>query len=183
MISVVTPWRTLLSALGLIGRVKSEWVLMSIKPGVTASPAASMTLAAPCRQRPPERRDPPVANHDVADLARPPAAVDRRARRGSGCRSVMICAPRAPSDRSSRRRPASGVRRGVAGQQPAGDDVIGRPVDRFDADQARRSRKQNTEKLPLSGSPRTTAASWPAVMPAICNLRSAWSLQNHGTLS
>ena len=28
MISVVTPWRTLLSAFGLIGSVKSEWVLM-----------------------------------------------------------------------------------------------------------------------------------------------------------
>src|SRR5437016_2601370 len=40
MISVVTPWRTLLSALGLIGSVKSEWVLMSMKPGATAGPAA-----------------------------------------------------------------------------------------------------------------------------------------------
>ena len=47
MISVVTPWRTLLSAFGLIGKVKSEWVLMSIKPGVTASPSASITLAEP----------------------------------------------------------------------------------------------------------------------------------------
>src|ERR1700730_5137896 len=46
MISVVTPWRTLLSALGLIGSVKSEWVLMSMKPGATASPRASMTFAA-----------------------------------------------------------------------------------------------------------------------------------------
>src|SRR5579862_5303144 len=47
MISVVTPWRTLLSAFGLIGRVKSECVLMSIKPGATASPAASMIFRAP----------------------------------------------------------------------------------------------------------------------------------------
>ena len=48
MISVVTPWRTLLSAFGLIGSVKSEWVLMSMKPGVTASPLAStMVLASP----------------------------------------------------------------------------------------------------------------------------------------
>ena len=46
MISVVTPWRTLLSALGLIGSVKSEWVLMSMKPGATARPAASMVFAA-----------------------------------------------------------------------------------------------------------------------------------------
>src|SRR5438045_2269522 len=48
MISVVTPWRTLLSALGLIGKVKSECVLMSMKPGVTARPSASITLVAPC---------------------------------------------------------------------------------------------------------------------------------------
>ena len=46
MISVVTPWRTLLSALGLIGSVKSEWVLMSMKPGATARPAASMIFSA-----------------------------------------------------------------------------------------------------------------------------------------
>src|SRR5258706_439600 len=46
MISVVTPWRTLLSALGLIGRVKSEWVLMSMKPGATVRPAASMIFSA-----------------------------------------------------------------------------------------------------------------------------------------
>src|SRR5580704_12135817 len=51
MISVVTPWRTLLSAFGLIGSVKSECVLMSIKPGATASPSASMIFRAasvPC---------------------------------------------------------------------------------------------------------------------------------------
>src|SRR5215212_711073 len=50
MISVVTPWRTLLSAFGLMGRVKSECVLMSIKPGATARPAASIVLfASPAR--------------------------------------------------------------------------------------------------------------------------------------
>ena len=50
---VVTPWRTLLSAQGLIGRVKSEWVLMSMKPGVTARPSASITLeAGPARRAP-----------------------------------------------------------------------------------------------------------------------------------
>src|SRR5580698_297011 len=46
MISVVTPWRTLLSAFGLIGSVKSEWVLMSMKPGATTRPDASMVLRA-----------------------------------------------------------------------------------------------------------------------------------------
>ena len=46
MISVVTPWRTLLSAFGLIGKVKSEWVLMSMKPGATARPGASMIFSA-----------------------------------------------------------------------------------------------------------------------------------------
>src|SRR5262245_56994246 len=46
MISVVTPCRTLLSAFGLIGSTKSEWVLMSMKPGVTARPSASMPLLA-----------------------------------------------------------------------------------------------------------------------------------------
>src|SRR5688572_12677716 len=46
MISVVTPWRTLLSAFGLIGNVKSECVLMSMKPGHTTSSEASMVFAA-----------------------------------------------------------------------------------------------------------------------------------------
>src|SRR6266851_3746227 len=53
MISVVTPWRTLLSAFGLIGRTKSEWVLMSMKPGVTVRPSATMTFfASPARDGP-----------------------------------------------------------------------------------------------------------------------------------
>ena len=46
MISVVTPWRTLLSAFGLIGSVKSEWVLMSMKPGVIVFPVQSTVRAA-----------------------------------------------------------------------------------------------------------------------------------------
>src|SRR5262249_10948450 len=53
MISVVTPWRTLLSAFGLIGRVKSEWVLMSMKPGATARPSASITRIAVAARRGP----------------------------------------------------------------------------------------------------------------------------------
>src|SRR5262245_995661 len=46
MISVVTPCRTLLSAFGLIGKTKSEWGLMSMNPGATTRPSASMTLFA-----------------------------------------------------------------------------------------------------------------------------------------
>src|SRR5258706_14999947 len=66
MISGVTPWRTLLSALGLIGNTKSEWVLMSIKPGVTASPPASTILAASGgRSRPIAAIWPPAIGRDL----------------------------------------------------------------------------------------------------------------------
>ena len=44
--SVVTPWRILHSAFGLSGRVKSEWVWMSMKPGATIMPSASITVSA-----------------------------------------------------------------------------------------------------------------------------------------
>ena len=47
--SVVTPWRTLLSASGFRGRVKSEWVWMSMKPGATICPEASISR---CASRP-----------------------------------------------------------------------------------------------------------------------------------
>src|SRR5580693_1197740 len=67
MISVVTPWRTLLSAFGLIGSVKSEWVFMSIKPGAIASPSASIVLSAePVRPGPTAAMRPPA-------MARSPA--------------------------------------------------------------------------------------------------------------
>src|SRR5579862_7694471 len=73
MISVVTPWRTLLSAFGLIGSVKSEWVLMSIKPGATASPAASMIFrAVPAMPRPiAAMRPPAMAKSSPAAAALP----------------------------------------------------------------------------------------------------------------
>src|SRR4029453_10424817 len=41
-ISVVTPCRTFDSARGFKGRVKSEWVWMSMKPGATTCPCAEM---------------------------------------------------------------------------------------------------------------------------------------------
>jgi hypothetical protein len=41
--SVVTPWWTMLSAVGVSGSVKSECVLMSMNPGATTSPRASIT--------------------------------------------------------------------------------------------------------------------------------------------
>ena len=47
--SVVTPWRILLSASGFRGRVKSEWVWMSMKPGTTICPEASISR---CASRP-----------------------------------------------------------------------------------------------------------------------------------
>ena len=82
MISVVTPWRTLLSAFGLIGRVKSEWVLMSIKPGVTARPSASMIVRRRGAVRGERRADGGDATRldgDVGALAGAAAAVDHRA--------------------------------------------------------------------------------------------------------
>ncbi len=66
MISVVTPCLTLLSALGLIGSVKSEWVLMSMKPGVTARPLAAIVFAAaPSRPRRPDRGDAASGNREI----------------------------------------------------------------------------------------------------------------------
>src|SRR5262249_46051498 len=44
--SVVTPWRIFPSARGLRGSVKSECVWMSMKPGATTWPRASMTRRA-----------------------------------------------------------------------------------------------------------------------------------------
>src|SRR5262249_46605863 len=67
MISVVTPWRTLLSAFGLIGRVKSECVFMSMKPGATARPSASITRVAPSVRRG------PIAARRPSAIARSPA--------------------------------------------------------------------------------------------------------------
>ena len=46
MTSVVTPWRILLSARGAYGSVKSECVLMSMNPGATTDPPASISRRA-----------------------------------------------------------------------------------------------------------------------------------------
>ncbi|HJM54068.1 MAG TPA: hypothetical protein QGI07_08630 [Dehalococcoidia bacterium] len=43
--SVVTPWYALLSAPGWSIRVTSEWACMSMKPGDTTRPDASITRA------------------------------------------------------------------------------------------------------------------------------------------
>src|SRR5579863_9339890 len=52
-ISVVTPWRILLSPLPSTRRVKSEWLCRSMKPGATTSPEASIVrLAVACSSRP-----------------------------------------------------------------------------------------------------------------------------------
>ena len=45
-ISVVTPWRILLSALGLMMNDVSVWVCTSTNPGETSSPLASITFLA-----------------------------------------------------------------------------------------------------------------------------------------
>ena len=78
MISVVTPWRTLLSALGLIGKVKSEWVLMSMKPGATARPAASMVFAAARVDARADRGDAAVCDREIAGGAGRAAAVEQK---------------------------------------------------------------------------------------------------------
>jgi len=44
--SVVTPWRIFDSARGLSGSVKSEWVWMSMNPGATTWPRASISRRA-----------------------------------------------------------------------------------------------------------------------------------------
>src|SRR5882724_920123 len=99
MISVVTPWRTLLSALGLIGRVKSEWVLMSMKPGATARPPASITLvasvssSAPMAAMRPSRmaRSPGLPAAPVPSSSRPP-----RIRMSKGIGSLAPVPQRCP---------------------------------------------------------------------------------------
>ncbi len=85
MISVVTPWRTLLSAFGLIGSVKSECVLMSMKPGATASPCASTVFRAGPSSFGPIADDAAVAR-SRRRLECPRGRCRRReARRGSEC--------------------------------------------------------------------------------------------------
>ena len=78
MISVVTPWRTLLSAFGLIGSVKSEWVLMSMKPGATARPSASIILAASLAEMRADGGDAAVADGEVGAPARGAGAVEQQ---------------------------------------------------------------------------------------------------------
>ncbi|MCK7470236.1 MAG: hypothetical protein MZU95_05085 [Desulfomicrobium escambiense] len=46
LISVVTPWQILPSALPSARRVNSEWLWVSINPGAMIKPSASMTCAA-----------------------------------------------------------------------------------------------------------------------------------------
>ena len=71
MTSVVTPWRTLLSAWGMRARVKSEWVLMSMKPGATTRPLASIMRAPAAVMSPPMAAMRPSLN---ATSARRPGA-------------------------------------------------------------------------------------------------------------
>ena len=51
--SVVTPWRALLSPIGSSSIVTSEWECMSMKPGETTQPAASIRSAASAADRSP----------------------------------------------------------------------------------------------------------------------------------
>ncbi len=44
--SVVTPWCTIESAVGFAMNASSEWLCMSMKPGETTSPFASITASA-----------------------------------------------------------------------------------------------------------------------------------------
>ena len=75
MISVVTPWRTLLSAFGLIGSVKSECVLMSMKPGATARPCGVDDLECRTGEAGPDRRDAAAGDGEIAGNARIAGAV------------------------------------------------------------------------------------------------------------
>ncbi len=96
--SVVTPCRILLSARGAYGSVKSECVLMSMKPGATISPCASTT-----------RRAGPECRGVMAAIR--PSRTARSARTGSAPVPSRIMPPR--MTRSSMfvgpRRSAAGV--------------------------------------------------------------------------
>src|SRR5690242_6929737 len=93
MISVVTPWRTLLSAFGLIGSVKSEWVLMSMKPGATASPCASIVrVAVPSRCGPIAAMRPSATARSPATPGLPLPSINRplRIRMSYAMRSLVL---------------------------------------------------------------------------------------------
>ena len=109
-ISVVTPWRTLLGALPSSSRVMSECECMSMNPGATTSPRASMTFrAAASGSSAPTVDDPVAANGHVAQepgIARPVddrAAADQagrmaaRAGRGRECPRSRCCREEQPS--------------------------------------------------------------------------------------
>ena len=78
--SSVNPWCTLLSAVGRPGRTKSAWECMSMKPGATARPVASITWPATALGQPLDGPDPVALDGHVG---RPGAAL--RSRR-SRCR-------------------------------------------------------------------------------------------------
>src|SRR5438093_3123915 len=79
--SVVTPWRILDSARGLAQSRQSECECMSMKPGMTASPAAESVRPAGSRERSPIAamaspampRSPPRAGAPVPSMSWPPA--------------------------------------------------------------------------------------------------------------
>ena len=74
--SVVTPWRIVLCAVGLVRIVKSLWLCGSTKPGQTTRPPASITRSARVAVDVADRGDPPVLDRDVAAERRRAGAVD-----------------------------------------------------------------------------------------------------------
>ena len=103
-ISVVTPWRILLGALPSSKRVMSECECMSMNPGATTSPRASMTFRAatsgPERHRPLAIRSPRMATSaQEPGIARPVddrAAADQEVERLVGLALARAFKPEQP---------------------------------------------------------------------------------------
>ena len=122
LISVVTPWPTLLRARPSLSRVRSEWLCRSTQPGATTDPSASILSRRPSRRsaRSPIATIRPSSDPDVGPASRCTRAVDdgpARDQRGPG--SAPSSSPVQRRRRSTRRpgpraRPAAGPRRGTS---------------------------------------------------------------------
>ena len=76
VISVVIPWKIFDGRLGFTRMVISDCPSMSMNPGATTLPAASTVRFALRPLKPPDRRDPPIADAEVARVPRRAGAVD-----------------------------------------------------------------------------------------------------------
>jgi hypothetical protein len=82
--SVVTPWLTLLWARPSSIRLMSEWVWMSMKPGDTTRPLASITSRCADRSAVADKGDAPGHDADIGLARRGTGAVDHQAAADEG---------------------------------------------------------------------------------------------------